>query len=1037
MVEATTAAVPTQEADLQADGLEHLVHTIEHIAHVLPSQGPIQVFIHHNTLHAFEHLSFHDAVKQGGATYGCHPYLPEDRYRQHLARGRIQFEDLAAVLIDDLGEEADHLVSFLGTRHQLRLAMLEHPLRLGPDAELRWLIAETDALRRFREETPPSKREQMIEQTRRWVLRDLSNGSPNENRDAREALASLFEQFGAAGIENWNDATWEAFTLHALWRICHQGVHAVPRFAPLPAPLVRHRDIILQATGIDTDRIVHDVLIRFCGAFLDQGIADWPLPTRELGFFQAFVELYKDARQVDGWLSPLGAELHRIADAQLSAAEVIDENLRRLGVSAGETEEFLSRTMLALRGWAGMIWQMETNAEWIVHRTPHGSLLGFVAVRLLLDRLAVEYVARTELGNGSELQDLRSLARSKIQHASRVSVEQRTFLIFQLAQVLGWTPEALSKLAKSDWSRLVEEIETFSALDRRRIFHLAFERRYRNQVLDAFLIHSQHVAPPSDLPTFQICCCLDEREESFRRHLEEVEPRCETYAFAGFFAVAMYYRGAVEAHHVPLCPILIKPQHYVEEEVVYSLEQTHRARQKTRRVLGKAKHKIHLGSRSGLAGALASIVGSLASIPLVARVLFPRITARVSRLFDSLVQPPALTRLTLERSDPTPGPENGHLGFSLTEMTGIVERVLRDIGLTKRFSRLVIIAGHGSSSMNNPHRAAYDCGACGGGCGGPNARAYAFMANDPRVREALAQRGIRIPPDTFFIGAMHNTCDDTLTFSDLDRLPPSHRGDFEQASAVIKRALCRNAHERCRRFESAPLSITPEAAHRHVEARSEDLAQVRPELGHATNAVCYVGRRWRSQGLFLDRRTFLTSYDPTQDDAERTILTRILQPAVPVCAGISLEYLFSYVDSTGYGCGSKLPHNIASLVGVMDGPVSDLRTGLPWQMVEIHEPLRILFLVESTPAAMQSILEKNPVIQQLVVNEWIQLALLDPDSPSVQLYRAGRFEPYVPESKELPIVSSSVDWYRGSRDHLGFASIVPNVSRRISSKGQA
>ena len=44
--------------------------------------------------------------------------------------------------------------------------------------------------------------------------------------------------------------------------------------------------------------------------------------------------------------------------------------------------------------------------------------------------------------------------------------------------------------------------------------------------------------------------------------------------------------------------------------------------------------------------------------------------------------------------------------------------------------------------------------------------------------------------------------------------------------------------------------------------------RVRPELGHATNAITIVGRREWTRGLFLDRRAFLTSYDPTEDDAE-------------------------------------------------------------------------------------------------------------------------------------------------------------------------
>jgi uncharacterized protein YbcC (UPF0753/DUF2309 family) len=227
-----------------------------------------------------------------------------------------------------------------------------------------------------------------------------------------------------------------------------------------------------------------------------------------------------------------------------------------------------------------------------------------------------------------------------------------------------------------------------------------------------------------------------------------------------------------------------------------------------------------------------------------------------------------------------------------------------------------------------------------------------------------------------------------------------------------------------------------DAALRHVEGRSEDLAQARPELGHATNAVCFVGRRWRSKGLYLDRRTFLTSYDPTQDDAEHTILGRVLGPAIPVCAGINLEYLFSYVDPTGYGCGSKLPHNITSLLGVMDGAASDLRTGLPWQMVEIHEPVRIIFLVETTPEAMFSIMSRNPVIRQLVENDWVQLAVLDPNSAKIQVYRRGKFEPYHVETTDLPVMHASVDWYRGWREHLGYASIVPPTGSSASGNGR-
>jgi uncharacterized protein YbcC (UPF0753/DUF2309 family) len=310
------------------------------------------------------------------------------------------------------------------------------------------------------------------------------------------------------------------------------------------------------------------------------------------------------------------------------------------------------------------------------------------------------------------------------------------------------------------------------------------------------------------------------------------------------------------------------------------------------------------------------------------------------------------------------------------------------------------------------------------------------MANDPRIRARLADHGICLPDDTFFVGAYHNTCDESVTYFDLDRLPTSHRQDFESVRQAIDEARRRNAHERCRRFESAELSITPEAALRHVEGRAEDLSQVRPEYGHATNAVCLVGRRARSMGLFCDRRNFLTSYDPTVDDEEHTILTRILQAAIPVCAGISLEYYFSFVDPTGYGCGTKLPHNIVSLLGVMNGAASDLRPGLPWQMVEIHEPVRCLFVIETTPAAMLRIMDRNEAIDRLCRNDWVQLATLDPDSPAIHLFQHGRFEPYFPETGSLPVVSSSVDWYRGWRDHLGYAVIKPQPLTGENGEGE-
>ncbi len=1008
-------------------------HAVEQAAHLLPSQGPITVFVHHNTLHAFEDLDFDEGVKAGGLLFGCHAYLPEERYRTKLERGRIRVTDLEAVLLDDLGDDADRLVAHFGTRYALRLAMLQFSLQTAEPAQLRWMIAETDALRRFREEVAPDVREEMIDKTRRWVMRDLQNGGAKD-APVIDVLGDVWEQFDRRSMDSWDDRTWEAFVLNFLWRVCHRGVGEVrsdDAHEDVCPPGQRHRDVLLAATGEDADLLVNEVLFRTCGPFLDQGFAEWEIPHRRQGLYQSFLKLHSQSfASPTSWSAGLRRETKRLIDLGIGPLDSIGESLSLLGVAEDEWEEYIKHSLLALRGWAGMVWQMETNAEWAPHPAPAGSLIEFLAVRLILDRLAAETVARESLSYVGPLCDLRESAASQIPSREQDGTDHRAFTVFQLAQVRGWKPEDLQNLSGELWSTLVHEIEAFSGLERRRVFHLAFERKYRNETLDAVIAHSRSHRDKGPVPVaeagpaYQVVCCIDEREESFRRHLEEVDPDCETFGVAGFFGVAMYYRGIADAHFKPLCPVNIKPQHYLVEEPLYSLLQSDRRRTEARRRIGQVTHQAHRGTRTFLGGLLTGLLGSLTAFPLVARILFPRLTSRIRRLYGSIVETPG-TELRLERVADEPGPEDGHVGYSVDEMAAIVEGGLRAIGLARPelFSPLVIICGHGSASLNNPHEAAHDCGACGGGRGGPNARAFAQMANDPRVRRLLRDRGLVIPEETLFVGTYHNTCDDSLTCYDLDRIPVLQRNLFERAKAGLDEARKRSAHERCRRFESAKTTLTPEGAQRHVEGRAEDLSQTRPEYGHATNALCFVGRREWSRGLFLDRRAFLTSYDPSQDDERSPILERMLQAVIPVCAGINLEYYFSYVDPTGYGCGTKLPHNITSLIGVMDGAASDLRPGLPWQMVEIHEPVRLLFVIESTPTAMQRIINDNEAISLLVKGNWVQLAVFDADTAQMHRYVDGDFVVYEPESTELPTTDTSIDWYRGWRDHLGFAEV--------------
>jgi uncharacterized protein len=295
------------------------------------------------------------------------------------------------------------------------------------------------------------------------------------------------------------------------------------------------------------------------------------------------------------------------------------------------------------------------------------------------------------------------------------------------------------------------------------------------------------------------------------------------------------------------------------------------------------------------------------------------------------------------------------------------------------------------------------------------------------VRQLLATEGLPIAATTWFVGGQRNTCNNAVTFFDENLIPGAARSVFEQAKEATESARRREAHERCRRFDAVPLRYPPLAALAHVEGRAADLAQPRPEYGHATNAFCIVGRRRFTRGLFLDRRAFLVSYDPTQD-RDSAILARIMAAVVPVVAGINLEYYFSYIDPSGYGCGTKLPHNVTSLLGVMDGSQSDLRTGLPWQMVEIHEPTRLTIVVEGIPDRVWRVVQANPYIERLVRNCWVWLSCFDTDSNTLWELSNTGFVPHAPGHPLAVVAGESRAWYQGKRGFLPPARIVPEYS---------
>ncbi len=460
-------------------------------------------------------------------------------------------------------------------------------------------------------------------------------------------------------------------------------------------------------------------------------------------------------------------------------------------------------------------------------------------------------------------------------------------------------------------------------------------------------------------PHLQAAFCIDVRSEVLRRSLESIDPNIQTLGFAGFFGLATEHRRFASDVPERRLPALLNPAVTTCATGPDQVEADRNARFVARAKRAWGRFKL-------------AAVSSFAFVEAMGPVYAGKLVR------DGLALPGHG-----KAAEPPPRLEPP---LDTAARVDAAANVLRAMSLTENFARLVVLAGHGASVVNNPHSSALQCGACGGYSGEVNARLLAGLLNDANVRAGLAERGIAIPADTLFVAALHDTTTDEVKLYDGDTPAPEHGEDLQWAQRYFDGAGALTRAERAR-------SLPRAAAERDLYRRSRDWAELRPEWGLAGCQAFIAAPRARTRGAGLAGRAFLHDYDWRGDEGFG-VLELLLTAPVVVASWISLQYYGSAVAPRTFGAGNKTLHNVTGGIGVVEGNGGLLRPGLPWQSVHdgerlIHEPLRLTVCIEAPTEAITNVLGRHPDVRALFDNGWLHLLALDAYGRPSQRYVGG------------------------------------------------
>lgn len=687
---------------------------------------------------------------------------------------------------------------------------------------------------------------------------------------------------------------------------------------------------------------------RWCAAYFDEGQAGWQMPHRHLSPWTA----WRTSMQHDRNAEAMGIARFRAIIAALPAdpREAIGHIVNEIGIPERALVDYLHRALFDIGGWAAYV-------RYLVWDNCLYGRADDRLVELLAIRMAWGYAL----------------------------FRQRSDAAFQAA----WASEMARAAKLPDDAGLSADPDL--AIDL--LFHEAYEIAGQERLL-ARLANRPAAPPPPRRPPLQAAFCIDVRSEVYRRALEQVVPGVETIGFAGFFGYPIEYvpigRETGGAH----CPVLLTPAFTIQEAVQHA-SADEEIETLGLRLLRRRAAKAWKGFKQ-------SAVSSFAYVEALGLSYAPKLVGDALGLTRPVADPgtDGLDAAVIGRLGPRLDPQvvGGRItGLAAEQRLAQALAVLRGMGLagqglTRNFAPLVLLAGHGSTTANNPHASGLDCGACGGHTGEASARVAAAVLNDPAVRIGLRSHGIDIPDDCWFLGALHDTTTDRVTIFDRGAVPTALRPELVMLEGWLDRASALARAERARALDLDDPAGNIDA---QVLRRSRDWAQVRPEWGLAGNVAFIAAPRSRTATVDLQGHSFLHSYD-WQADAGFGVLKLIMTAPMVVASWINLQYFGSVVNNRVWGAGNKVLHNVVGMLGVLEGNGGDLKTGLAWQSVHdgtrlLHEPRRLNVIIAAPLEAMTAIIMESRTVRELVDNHWLHLWAMD-DAGRVSHRYAGMGE---------------------------------------------